>query len=103
MRSRVVACPQLDLVLRQTEETPTDYSPPASHWFYIVDPDATDAAGSRALGDRGAVLGLSSTDADAEAAALDGLGVIYYAELSEMEQQTMTARIFGSAPSEDGA
>ncbi len=102
MRSRTAACPQLDLVLRQTEESPTDCSPPAPHWFYIVDPDATDADGSHALEGRGAVLGLSSTDADAEAAAPGGLRVVYHAELSEREQQAMAARIVGSAPSEDG-
>jgi hypothetical protein len=102
MRSRTAACPQLNLVLRQTEEAPPDCSPPATHWFYIVDPDGTDAGGSRALEGRGAVLGLSSNDADAQAAARDGLGVIYYAELGEREQQAMTARIVGSALSADG-
>ncbi len=39
------------------------------------------------------MLGLSATQADATAATrADGLGVVYYAELSEDERQSMATR-----------
>lgn len=94
MTLRTAARPRLNLVPRQVEDTPTDRSPPAARWFYIVDLEATATESPHALQDGRVVLGLSATDADANAAvAFDGLGVVYYAELSETEQQDMVARI----------
>jgi hypothetical protein len=65
-----------------------------AHWFYIVDVKTTATESPHALRDGRMVLGLSATEADATAATrADGLGVVYYAELSEDERQSMAARI----------
>ena len=94
MTSRIAAHRHLDLALRQTEEAPTDRAPPAAHWFYIVDVEASATESAHALRDGRMVLGLSATEADATAATdADGLGVVYYTELSEDERQSMAARI----------
>lgn len=94
MTSRIAARPQLNIALRQTEEAPADRSPPAARWFYIVDVEASATESAHALRDGRVVLGLSATEADATAATrADGLGVVYYAELSEDERQSMAARI----------
>lgn len=94
MDPRIAACRQLNVAVRQTEELSNEPSRRANCWFYIVDREATAAEGEHALQDGSVVLGVSATEADANAvAALDGLGVVYYAELGEAERRRMTARI----------
>jgi hypothetical protein len=101
MDSRIAVRRRPDVVVRQTEDQSTTHSHRAHTWFYIVDRDARAAEGQHALRDGSVVLGVSATDADANAvAALDGLGVVYYAELSEAERQRMIARIDDSQLSE---
>lgn len=94
MTSQIAARPRLDFTPRQVDDAPTDRSPPATNWFYIVDLEATAAEEPHALRNGNLVLGISATKADADAAdAFDGLGVVYYTELSETEQRDMAARI----------
>lgn len=94
MHSRIALPLQPNIVPRQRDERPTNRSPPATRWFYIVDVEATALEGTRAVRNEGVVLALSATEADAyAAAALDGLGVVYYSELSETERRRMAERI----------
>lgn len=94
MDSRIAACRQPNVAVRQTEELSIEPSRRTTSWFYIIDLEATAAEGQHALRDGSVVLGVSATEADANAvAALDGLDVVYYAELSDAERRRMTARI----------
>lgn len=96
MHSRVALPLQPNIIPRQRDERPTNRSPPVTHWFYIVDIEATAPDGTHTLRNEGVVLALSAAEADAKtAAALDGLGVVYYAELSETERRRMIERING--------
>lgn len=94
MDSRIAACRHPNVSVRQTEELSIEPSRRTTNWFYIVDLEATAVEGQHALRDGSVVLGVSATEADANAvAALDGLGVVYYGDLGEAEQRRMTARI----------
>jgi hypothetical protein len=102
MDVRIAACRQPNVVVRQVEEGSTDLSHHITRWFYIVDLEATATEEQHALRDGRVILGVSATDVDADAvAALDGLDVVYYTELSETERRRMEARIdeFRHSPS----
>jgi hypothetical protein len=87
MDSRIAVCRRPNVVARQAGER-------SAHWFYIVDLDAAAGEGQHTLSDGSVVLGVSATDADAiAAAALDGLGVVYYTELGDAERRRMKAQI----------
>lgn len=97
MHSRIALPLQPNVVPRQREDTSTKGPLPATRWFYVVDVEATSSEETHVLRNEGVVLALSSTEADAStAAALEGIGVVYYAELSETERQRMTERIADS-------
>lgn len=91
MDPRIAARLELHLTLRRSEASSADS---AAHWFYIVDLDATAEEAPHALRDGRVVLGVSATEADAHAAAtVDGIGVVYHANLAEADQRQMAAHI----------
>jgi len=94
MTSRVAARFRLNVALRNAEDPPVNRPHSRHSWFYIVDLDAVSLDSTQTLQDGSVVLGLSATETDTDAAAgVDGLGVVYYAELDEPERQDMAARI----------
>jgi len=63
-------------------------------WFYVVDLEARLKDGPNVLRDGSVVLGLSATEADADAVAtLDGLGVAYYTQLSESDRRALRKQV----------
>jgi hypothetical protein len=63
-------------------------------WFYIVDLEARSRDDPNVLRDGSVVLGLSATEADADAVAtLDGLGVVYYTQLSESDRRALRKQV----------
>jgi len=63
-------------------------------WFYVVDLEARLKDGPNVLRDGSVVLGLSATEADADAVAtLDGLGVVYYTQLSESDRRALRKQV----------
>ncbi|MFB6231971.1 MAG: hypothetical protein ABEL04_12545 [Salinibacter sp.] len=96
MHSRVAARFRLNVALRSAEDPPINRPHSQHSWFYIVDLDAVSLDSTQTLRDGSVVLGLSATEADTDAVAdVDGLGVVYYAELDDSERRDMAARIDG--------
>lgn len=88
-------CPQLTILLRQTEERQTEESsgpacPPEADWFFVVDCAPTTTTGRCTLMDGSVVLSLSASPADAQAMAdLDGIDIRRHGQMSEADRSVL--------------